>query len=221
MKTLIFLTTAAASAVVAAAPASAVTFIAETGSAAAFSASANGAQVTFDNAATSGFAVSGGALAAGSVANQSANPFGAAATNAYAYVRGSSVATVTSLAETFGNISVYLGSLDAGNTIDVLGIGGAVLRSFSGSDLATPAAANGNQASGLTNRAVTFSAGAGEQLTGLRFSTNGNALEFDNVRFSTAAAVPEPATWGMMMLGLGVIGYAMRRRPTARYRQAV
>ncbi|MDE2621119.1 MAG: PEP-CTERM sorting domain-containing protein [Sphingomonadales bacterium] len=29
---------------------------------------------------------------------------------------------------------------------------------------------------------------------------------------TATAAVPEPATWGMMMLGLGVIGVAMRRR---------
>lgn len=27
-----------------------------------------------------------------------------------------------------------------------------------------------------------------------------------------AAAVPEPATWGMMILGMGAVGYALRRR---------
>jgi hypothetical protein len=32
-----------------------------------------------------------------------------------------------------------------------------------------------------------------------------------NVAF-TAAAVPEPATWGMMLLGFGAVGFAMRRR---------
>ena len=32
-----------------------------------------------------------------------------------------------------------------------------------------------------------------------------------NVAFS-AAAVPEPVTWGMMLLGFGVVGFAMRRR---------
>ncbi len=37
-----------------------------------------------------------------------------------------------------------------------------------------------------------------------------------NVRFSAvAAAVPEPATWAMMMLGFGAVGYAMRRRSKA------
>jgi hypothetical protein len=34
-----------------------------------------------------------------------------------------------------------------------------------------------------------------------------------NVAF-TAASVPEPATWGMMLLGFGAVGFAMRRRRT-------
>ncbi|HEX8445782.1 MAG TPA: PEPxxWA-CTERM sorting domain-containing protein [Sphingomonas sp.] len=29
-----------------------------------------------------------------------------------------------------------------------------------------------------------------------------------------AAAVPEPASWGLMILGMGAVGFAMRRRPT-------
>ncbi len=36
-----------------------------------------------------------------------------------------------------------------------------------------------------------------------------------------APAVPEPATWAMMMLGFGAVGYAMRRRPKMRYQQAI
>ena len=36
-------------------------------------------------------------------------------------------------------------------------------------------------------------------------SINGTVMPF-------AAAVPEPATWGMMILGMGAIGFAMRRR---------
>jgi hypothetical protein len=37
----------------------------------------------------------------------------------------------------------------------------------------------------------------------------------------TAAAVPEPATWALMILGFGVVGYAMRRRPAVRFAQAI
>jgi hypothetical protein len=40
-----------------------------------------------------------------------------------------------------------------------------------------------------------------------------------NVRFE--AAVPEPGTWALMILGFGVVGYAMRRRPSVRFAQAI
>lgn len=220
MKTFLF-SAAALSAVLAAAPAAAVTFVADSGSSSVFANSANGAQVTFDSPAMAGFSVTGGTTTTGTLTNRSASPFGSSADNVYSFVRSGSIATVTSLAETFGNISVYLGSLDAGNNIDVLGIGGAVLRSFSGADLAAPGMANGSRTSGAANRLVTFSGSGGEQLTGLRFSTDSNAFEFDNIRFAAAAAVPEPGTWAMMILGFGVVGYAMRRRPSLRSRQAI
>ncbi|NJC35214.1 hypothetical protein GGR88_002728 [Sphingomonas jejuensis] len=40
--------------------------------------------------------------------------------------------------------------------------------------------------------------------------------QFDNIRLSdvAAAAVPEPATWAMMIGGFGLVGGAMRRRRT-------
>jgi hypothetical protein len=41
--------------------------------------------------------------------------------------------------------------------------------------------------------------------------TNGYAV-IDNVSFGTVAAVPETATWGMMIAGFGLMGAAMRNR---------
>ena len=35
----------------------------------------------------------------------------------------------------------------------------------------------------------------------------------DYVRVLTTGAVPEPATWGLMLLGFGLVGAALRRRP--------
>lgn len=45
--------------------------------------------------------------------------------------------------------------------------------------------------------------------TGLRFSPNANGLS--NGAVYATGAVPEPATWAMMLLGFGAIGMASRR----------
>lgn len=33
-----------------------------------------------------------------------------------------------------------------------------------------------------------------------------------NLQFAAAGAVPEPASWALMMLGFGIVGFSMRRR---------
>lgn len=40
--------------------------------------------------------------------------------------------------------------------------------------------------------------------------------QFDDVRFASAAAVPEPATWAMLLGGIGVTGGVLRRRAGGR-----
>lgn len=41
------------------------------------------------------------------------------------------------------------------------------------------------------------------------------SIVFDNLRFGSAvAAVPEPATWGLMILGFGMVGTGLRQRRT-------
>ena len=45
-------------------------------------------------------------------------------------------------------------------------------------------------------------------LNSVTFATSQAAFEIDEV----AAAVPEPATWAIMLLGFGMIGSALRRR---------
>lgn len=46
------------------------------------------------------------------------------------------------------------------------------------------------------------------------FQSNEGQFAFDNIRFADAAvgAVPEPATWAMMLLGFGIAGLTIRRR---------
>ncbi len=47
-------------------------------------------------------------------------------------------------------------------------------------------------------------------------SIEGSAQRFGSYTGNVTFAVPEPAAWAMMILGLGGIGYAMRRRSSAK-----
>jgi len=60
-----------------------------------------------------------------------------------------------------------------------------------------------------------FQAVNGQSIAGLSFDiANGSVDTVSQIRIgqAVAAAVPEPATWGMMLLGFGAIGFAMRRK---------
>ncbi len=43
-------------------------------------------------------------------------------------------------------------------------------------------------------------------------TTGGEASFSGNINFAAAGAIPEPATWAMMLFGFGAVGYSMRRR---------
>ena len=45
-------------------------------------------------------------------------------------------------------------------------------------------------------------------------SLNGSSVYADNFTFPSAAAVPEPTSWAMMLAGFGALGCVMRRRRT-------
>lgn len=59
-----------------------------------------------------------------------------------------------------------------------------------------------------------FQAVNGQSIAGLSFTVaNGGVETVKQVRISPAVGVvPEPATWAMMLLGFGAVGYSMRRR---------
>lgn len=61
-----------------------------------------------------------------------------------------------------------------------------------------------------------FEATGGDVITSIAFNTNGSGVaDLRQVRvggITAAAAVPEPGTWAMMLLGFGGIGVAMRKR---------
>lgn len=154
--------------------------------------------------------VSGGLVTTGSSNGIRAQPFGS--TGNYWAVGPSDgspgILDLSTIGDIF-NVSFLWGSVDAYNTIEFLGAGGVVLASFTGSDIFNPA--NGSQTDPNLNPLVRFDLTGSDvgALTQLRLTSTSNAFETDNF---TINAVPEPATWALMMLGFGAIGFGMRRR---------
>ncbi len=158
----------------------------------------------------------GGAITTGTTST-GAQPFGS--TGGYATV-GPSVGSpgildLSSFAD-INSISFIWGSVDIYNTLEVLAADGiTVLGSWTGSAVAAPA--NGNQGDPDKNPLVTLTFTGAERGTAdrLRFSSTSNAFEFDNV---TVAAVPEPTTWMLMLMGMAGIGFSMRRKRDTKLR---
>ena len=103
----------------------------------------------------------------------------------------------------------------------------SIFHAFEGSDVPAYGASNLNfegACAGLYDSlAQTVSTTVGASYT-LKFSLSNSAAGASGLRiFATDAAVtgavPEPATWAMMLLGFGGIGMAMRRRRTGRSMQ--
>lgn len=157
--------------------------------------------------------VSGGLITTGSTSGVRAQPFGS--TGNYWTVGPSDgspgIMDLSAIGDIF-NISFLWGSVDAYNSIDFLDGDNNVIATFSGSDIFNPA--NGSQTDPNLNPVVRFDV-TGEHvgsLASLRLRSTSNAFETDNF---TVNAVPEPATWALMLLGFGAIGFGMRRRRSA------
>ena len=164
--------------------------------------------VTFDAPDAPGYSWTGAISTATGSSGAAAAPAGDL--TEYGYVSSALTPNWAELATpNLKSISFYWGSIDTYNSIDVLGAGGATILSLTG---ATPGVGvppiDGDQAASRTNRRIFIKAGAGEVITGLRFTSTGVAFEFDDI----AAAVPEPASWVMLIAGFGLVGVAARRR---------
>ena len=166
--------------------------------------------VTFDGAAPAGVVVTliGASIVTGSVSGQYAQPFGS--DRRYRSVFGGTSATIRDiLVPGYKALSFYLGSIDTYNSFQLLSKTGSVIQTFSGS--AFLGGPSGNQVLPNTNRLITLTRSNGDPLIGgIRILSSGNSAEVDNVRF--ISAVPEPSTWLMMILGVGIAGAALRRR---------
>lgn len=126
----------------------------------------------------------------------------------YLSVTGNGSASIAFAAALTG-FSLDIGSVDSYNGIRLAFAGGG-FQTFTGSQLV--ANADGNQLLDRTNGRFSFFATGDERIAELTFLSGRNSFELDNLAVSM---VPEPATWGLMLIGFGLVGYAVRRRLNA------
>jgi len=155
--------------------------------------------------------VVGGTVVQGDVPGQYADPAFGGQGDKYLAVRDTDqpLGATFTFAGGIQSVSFDYGSADQYNSFVIcLSVGGC--ETYYGSDVIS-ASANGDQGSTITNGRATFGVGGGNSILSLQLLSTQNAGEFDN--FATVpAGVPEPGTWGMMLLGFGLVGFAARRR---------
>jgi len=123
---------------------------------------------------------------------------------AYLSVLGGGTANID-LGGFFSAFQFDWGSIDTYNTLTIHGTAGDVVVVPGGN---FPNTANGNQFLPGTNGLFTVTGTAGEKFTSITLQSGTNSFEIDNL----AVAVPEPATWAMMILGFGAAGAMLRQR---------
>lgn len=191
-----------------------VSYTATSGSTTAVS---NATTITFDNGQLpTGFASYdsiNAIIPAGGYPGESAPPPGDS--TAYFSV-GATHGQVTSSSVTFGGngasyFGYYMGSPDNYNVVTVYSGNTAILQ-INGNHMAQSASllADGNQGHGFY---MNFFTDQGTTISRVTFSSSSNAFETDNHAYT--AAVPEPETYAMLLTGLGLVGFASRRRRPA------
>lgn len=101
--------------------------------------------------------------------------------------------------------SFIFGSLDSYNSVR-LNFADGDFRVFNGTQI-IGASGVGPLNSGTAGR-VSYDTGTGSQITSVVFGSSSAAFEIDEI----AAAIPEPATWAMMIFGFGMVGSTLRNR---------
>jgi hypothetical protein len=150
--------------------------------------------------------------AAGLVPSVAAPPAGLTTGNFFAVTAHGELDLSLSKAAT--SMSVYVGSLDSYNKITFEGPKG-FSETFTGNQLAALAGGkpDGSQSSGLTNRRFFFNF-EGQAVNKVVFGSDGSSFEFADIAFGYpgASGVPEPSTWALLVIGVGMIGVSVRRR---------
>ena len=115
----------------------------------------------------------------------------------------------------FHSVSFFWGSMDSYNAFDLLDASGNVFDTILSGDI--PAGTNGDQLGAWTNQRVTIT--SSQAVYGVQLRSTTPAFEADNFLFSGhlgggndvhVGAVPEPASWAMILVGFGAVGGAIR-----------
>ncbi|HVR60168.1 MAG TPA: PEPxxWA-CTERM sorting domain-containing protein [Pseudolabrys sp.] len=155
---------------------------------------------TFDfNSGVTPSGLTGGAIVVNSLANFYSAPTG----DTSKYFTVGSFGTPETATWLFASgltyFGLYWGSKDAYNSISFFDASNALIGTFIG-----PAPNSGTQSAYVN---FDFTGGSATKVT---FTSTSAAFELDNV--ATIAAVPEPSTWAMMILGFFGVGFIAYRR---------
>ena len=126
----------------------------------------------------------------------------------YETVLNGGSATLTSL-RGLRQFSFYMGSPDSYNHVSLTFYGAGGSQTLDGTAIwgGSPPG-NGDQSKGFT---VTYTF-APDAVKLVKFTSTGNSFEFDKL---AGIAVPEPASWALMIVGFGAAGSLLRRRKAA------
>lgn len=152
--------------------------------------------IDFSNGNTGGF--TGGSIYTQSIGGVAAKPQGNFGD--YYVVATNSSATINLAANTFNDISFIWGTVDWYNTVEVT-LSNGTTQTFEGNAY--------EYKYGTKDEVFAFNSGSLFIHSVKLINGKNPAFEIDNF---TASAVPEPEAYAMMLAGLGLIGFAARRK---------